>query len=187
MSLVDPKGELRRDILARRAARTPEQREIDGESIALHAASIPAVGAAQRVAVYLSMASEPSTRALIDLLLERRVKVIVPLVTEGRLLVWTRLGKDSAIRPGPLGVPQPEVGKVTSLDRADIVFVPALAVDHEGNRLGRGAGYFDRALAGVDAPVCAIVNADEVVESVPHQPHDIAVHMALTPQGLIRF
>lgn len=184
---VDTKDELRREIVARRSARTPEQREAEAGALAAHAAAIPVVLAAHRIAIYLSMPSEPSTQQIIELLLRRGRKVMVPMVTEGRMLVWSRLGKDTAIHRGPLGVPQPEGGKLTSLDRADFVFVPALAVDAEGNRLGRGAAYYDRALAGLDIPTCAIVNEDEVLDTVPHEPHDIRVNMALTPHGLIRF
>ena len=184
---MQTKAELRRDILARRAARRIFLRESDAESLAAHAEAIPAVVAAHRVATYLSMPSEPSTQLLIEMLLARRKKVLVPLITDGQLLAWTRIGKDSAIHRGPHGVPQPEAGKLIGLDEANFAFVPALAIDHAGNRLGRGAAYYDRALAGLDMPICAIVNTDEIVESLPHEPHDIRVNMALTPQGLIRF
>ena len=61
-----------------------------------------------------------------------------------------------------------------------------MAVDHAGNRLGRGAGYYDRALASVTAPVCAVVHANELVESVPNEDHDVQVQMAVTEAGLFR-
>ena len=53
--------------------------------------------------------------------------------------------------------------------RADVVLVPALAVDAAGRRLGRGGGSYDRALARVGplVPLIALIYDDELVEQVP--------------------
>ena len=72
------------------------------------------------------------------------------------------------------------------MDSCDVVIVPALAVDHAGYRLGRGAGYYDRALAGVRAPLCALVFSHELLPEVPHEPHDVPVQLAVTPGGVFR-
>ena len=62
---------------------------------------------------------------------------------------------------------------------------PALAVDRHGHRLGRGGGYFDRALAAVPPSMSvAVVYDDEVLDEVPTQPHDRDVGAALTPSAL---
>ncbi len=76
--------------------------------------------------------------------------------------------------------------------RADVVIVPALAVDTLGNRLGQGAGYYDRALVVVPTtvPVIAMVHEGELldaaVEPVPSGPHDVGVDAVLTPQRCLR-
>jgi 5-formyltetrahydrofolate cyclo-ligase len=67
-----------------------------------------------------------------------------------------------------------------------LVIAPALAVDHAGWRLGRGAGYFDRALAHARGTLCAVVYADELLPVVPHEPHDVAVHLVVTEAGIFR-
>ncbi|MGH3580223.1 MAG: 5-formyltetrahydrofolate cyclo-ligase, partial [Mycobacterium sp.] len=63
------------------------------------------------------------------------------------------------------------------------VLVPALAVDRRGNRLGRGAGFYDRALplADPDARLIAVVRDDELLDEVPAEPHDVAMTHMLTP------
>jgi 5-formyltetrahydrofolate cyclo-ligase len=69
-----------------------------------------------------------------------------------------------------------------------LVLVPALAVDQYGVRLGRGGGYYDRTLplAAPGTPLVAVVRDDEVVASLPVQPHDVPVSAALTPRkGLV--
>jgi len=69
---------------------------------------------------------------------------------------------------------------------ADVVLVPLLAWDEKGQRLGYGAGYFDRALARISpAQIAAVVYDDEVLDEVPVEPHDRPVGAALTPSGLL--
>ena len=68
---------------------------------------------------------------------------------------------------------------------AAVVFVPALAVDRAGTRLGRGAGFYDRTLplAGPAARLVAVVRDDELVDELPAEPHDVPMTHALTPRG----
>jgi 5-formyltetrahydrofolate cyclo-ligase len=65
--------------------------------------------------------------------------------------------------------------------------VPALAIDQRGNRLGKGKGYYDRALAEASAPVVAVVYEHELLESLPAEAHDKAVNFAVTPAQTIQF
>ena len=67
--------------------------------------------------------------------------------------------------------------------RADAVLVPALAVDRAGNRLGRGGGGCDRALARVGPlmPLIALVYDGELLDHVPAEPHDVPVRAAVSP------
>ena len=76
---------------------------------------------------------------------------------------------------------------VAALASADLVLVPALAVDAAGVRLGRGGGSYDRALSRVrpGVPVIALLYPGEVVPVLPAQPHDRPVTAALTPARLI--
>ena len=67
--------------------------------------------------------------------------------------------------------------------RADVVLAPALAVDHAGNRLGRGGGSYDRALARVGPliPLIALLYDGELLGHVPSEPHDTPVRAAVRP------
>ena len=73
------------------------------------------------------------------------------------------------------------------------MFVPGLAVDGSGHRLGQGGGYYDRTLASVPSragggPLRVIVLFDdEVRDAVPYEPHDCRVDAALTPSGIVLF
>jgi 5-formyltetrahydrofolate cyclo-ligase len=182
------KDELRGELLERRHAMTAEARSEAAEAIALHLLAAPIVSRGGRIACYLSMPSEPGTGAVIEGLIARGIEVIVPLSLTDGILDWVAYDPAAGVTRNPLGIPEPTGARlgVAALESCTLVIVPALAVDHAGHRLGRGAGYYDRALAGVTAPLCALVFAHELLAEVPHEPHDIPVQMAVTPQGLFR-
>lgn len=187
-SVVAEKQRLRDACLTRRRARTPAEREAAAEAIALHAASLPALTGVRRVAAYLSFGGEPGTGPLLALLAARGVETIVPISLDGGALDWVLLEPGAALTTTPLGIPEPSGPRLgpDALASAGLAIVPALAVDHTGHRLGRGAGYYDRVLATISAPICAVVHADELVPHVPHEPHDVPVDLVLTPAGVFR-
>jgi 5-formyltetrahydrofolate cyclo-ligase len=182
------KDSLRQQVLRSRQERGPEQRLMVADAVAAHllAAAFTQV---DRVACHLSMGTEPGTGPLITGLLRRGIEVLVPVTqTETHELQWVVFDPSSPLRLSTIGVPEPDGPRLgpEALAAAGLVIVPAVAVDHAGHRLGRGAGYYDRALASVTAPVCAVVHANELMESVPHDEHDIPIQMAVTETGLFR-
>jgi 5-formyltetrahydrofolate cyclo-ligase len=91
------------------------------------------------------------------------------------------------LAPGRFGLLEPVGHRLgpTAIGTADVVVVPALAVARDGVRLGRGGGYYDRALRHV-RPGAALVAAlfdDELVEALPAEPHDRRVTAVVTPSG----
>jgi 5-formyltetrahydrofolate cyclo-ligase len=187
LEVDDAKQLLREAVRAHRAARSTKERAGAGAAIAEHAAEI--VADAGCVAVYASRPSEPNTQALIDHLHERGIEVLLPMLGPGLSRDWAvhPPGEQLEVRapgrpPDPAG---PGLG-ITALQRADVVFAPALAVDRTGIRLGQGGGWYDRVLEHrrPDAPVVAIVFADEVCDTpLPRAPHDRPVDGVLTPAG----
>lgn len=167
---------------------TPTDRAEAADAIALHLMATPSIVHARRVACYLSMPSEPGTGPALSALAAGGVEVIVPISLDDHTLDWVMFDPTAPLSTTDLGIPEPDGERLgaAALATCDVVIVPALAVDHAGQRLGRGAGYYDRALATVTAPICALVFAHELLAEVPHEPHDVAVQLAVTPQGLFR-
>ena len=93
------------------------------------------------VFVYLSYSSELSTEPLVEECLERGFAVYAPRV-EGKEMVAVLYGEDFMI--SGQGIREP-IGEAFDGD-VDIVILPLLAVDEQGNRLGYGGGYYDRYL-----------------------------------------
>lgn len=182
------KSELRQQMLGQRRTLSLRQREDAGQALAAHLAALPVAGAATRIACYVSMAYEPDTALILASFAERGIEVIVPVVVPDTALDWTIYTADAPLRRTALGIAEPtgvRLGAAAIAD-VDLVIVPALAVDHEGNRLGRGAGYYDRALPLASAPTAALLFTGEIVTSLPCDPHDVPVDMAITPGGVFR-
>ncbi|MCW2839654.1 MAG: 5-formyltetrahydrofolate cyclo-ligase [Aeromicrobium sp.] len=164
------------------------ERSAAAEAIALHALAVPVIVRARRVACYLSMPAEPGTGPLIAGLLARGAEVVVPISRHDHTLDWVAYDPAAPVVASSLGIREPDGPTLgaAALDDCAVVIVPALAVDHEGHRLGRGAGYYDRALTRLSAPRCALVFTHELLPEVPREPHDVPVQMAVTPSGLFR-
>ena len=182
------KDKLRTELLRRRRDMSTAVRTVAAEAIALHLLAAPVISSARRIACYVSMASEPGTGPLIAGLIDRGIEVIVPRTVGDETLDWVTYDPAARTTRTALGIVEPEGEPLggSAIDECALIVVPALAVDHAGQRLGRGAGYYDRALVAVTRPLCALVFTHELLEFVPHEPHDIPVSMAVTPDGLFR-
>jgi 5-formyltetrahydrofolate cyclo-ligase len=180
------KHRLRAEILAARTLRPGPAREAAGEAIATHA--LQAWPAVRRVAAYLSTGTEPRTQQLLEQLTLRGVKVILPVIVGDRL-DWAQYVAAGAVATGQLGISEPTGDRLgaDALAGVDLVLVPALAADHAGNRLGRGRGYYDRALQQVTSTIFAVIYDDELVATVPSEPHDHPVDGVLRPSGVSTF
>ena len=93
------------------------------------------------------------------------------------------------LSPGRFGILEPpQDAPCSSLLELDLVFIPGVAFDRYGGRLGRGGGFYDRALAGADGSAgprrLGVGFAFQWVERVPVLDHDLAVHGVLTEEGL---
>ena len=137
-------------------------------------------------AAYLPIAAEPDITEFLNWALGHSIELLLPRVA-GDSLNWVRFeGKTST---GELGFVE-AAGTASKLDRADVIFLPALAVDLSKNRLGKGKGFYDRALANLSAgkhktTLVAVVFDEEVLLSVPSEAHDQKVDAAITASKLI--
>ena len=180
------KGTLRRRQVAARAAMPDSIRNESGRLIRDHVLEMPQVTSAGTIAAYYSVGTEPDTRGLIFALWKRGSYVVLPVLLPDGDLDWASYEGPDSLAPGPRGVLQPvePVRGTGTVARADVVLVPALAVDVRGRRLGRGGGSYDRALArvGPQVPTIALLYDSELLPSVPAEEHDQAVRAVARPE-----
>jgi 5-formyltetrahydrofolate cyclo-ligase len=179
------KASLRARLLAARARLSAEQRAEAARAIRDTLLSRPEVQMAGTIAAYYSVGAEPDTRGLVYALWKRGSYVVLPVLRADGDLDWASYEGPDSLVPGPRGLREPGEPPrgVDAVARADVVLVPALAVDQAGNRLGRGGGSYDRALARVGPliPLIALIYDDELVDHVPAEPHDVPVRAAVSP------
>ncbi len=186
---------LRRRLSAARAAVSPAVRATEAAALArmAQAAALPP-GPAGTVCAYWPVGSEPGSPALLDGLLRRGCRVLLPVTgapggasagAAAGPLDWAQYTGASSLRARPLGLREPDGPLLgcAAIAEAVLVLLPALAVDHRGVRLGRGGGHYDRTLplARPGTPLVAVVRDEEVLAWLPAQPHDVLVSAALTP------
>jgi 5-formyltetrahydrofolate cyclo-ligase len=142
------------------------------------------------ICAYAPMPGEPGGSALIDGLHDAGAGVLLPVLQEDLDLDWAAWSGEW----GPTGlagvrVPAGGVAGRDAISTAELVLVPALAVDRSGIRLGRRGGSYERALTRVrpGTPVIALLYPGELVDQLPGQPHDVRVTHALSPTELTSF
>lgn len=176
---------MRRRLVAARAAMPDTARAAAGRSVRDQVLEMPEVSAAGTIAAYYSVGTEPDTHSLIFALWKRGSYVVLPVLLPDGDLDWASYEGPGSLAPGPRGLLQPvePARGPGTVARADVVLVPALAVDASGNRLGRGGRSYDRALArvGGQVPTIALIYDDELLPSVPAEPHDCAVRAVARP------
>ncbi|MFF9638254.1 5-formyltetrahydrofolate cyclo-ligase [Streptomyces bacillaris] len=191
---VPGKASLRRELLAARALLSTEDVTAAATALVSRALALPELADARTVAAYVSVGREPGTRALLDALRERGVRVLLPVLLADNDLDWAVYGGAERLLPAGRGLLEPDGDRLgpAAVVEADAVLLPGLAVDGAGMRLGRGGGSYDRVLArlsaaGADPALIVLLYANEVVARVPVEPHDHPVDAVVTPAGARRF
>jgi 5-formyltetrahydrofolate cyclo-ligase len=160
-------------------------------ALAEHVLAAPEVRRAATVTAYVSVGTEPGTTGLLDALVGLGKRVVLPVVLPDLDLDWAVYEGPTSLAPARMGLLEP-VGRrlgPDSVGTADLLLVPGLAVSRSGDRMGRGGGCYDRALARVPVgtPVWVLLYDEELGLDVPVEPHDRPVTGAVTPRGLTRF
>jgi 5-formyltetrahydrofolate cyclo-ligase len=185
--IKEEKAALRARLIAARAGLSADERTAAGRAIRDALLDRPEVQMAGTVAAYYSVGTEPDTRGLVFALWKRGSYVLLPVLRDDGDLDWASYEGPDSLVAGPRGLREPGQPRrgADAVTSADAVLVPALAVDRAGNRLGRGGGSYDRALARVGPliPLIALVYDGEIMDRVPAERHDVKVRAAVTPRG----
>ena len=149
-SRVEEKRRLREEILSMRKNLGKEEAVERSRQIFKGITGLKLYQSCRTVACYLSFDKEVYTYDFIRTCMENGKRVLVPrVIRQEKELVFSRLTSlDRGLIPGPFGIlePFPQENPV-SLEEAELIIVPGIAFDCQGNRLGFGAGYYDRALS----------------------------------------
>lgn len=191
------RNNLRRELLARRAAISDQQQAAAGEAVVSQLAKLEKLLHANKVGAYFSVRSELSTAPLLQSLAEQQKQIALPVlhpVCPGHLL-FLQATADTNYVNNQFGIPEPELATqaIVPLAELDILFVPLLGFDAKGNRMGMGGGFYDRTLSGWQAgrypqllPI-GLAHSQQQVDELPTESWDVPLPMIVTPDKIWEF
>ncbi len=191
VTIDSEKAGIRRTIHEALAALGDVERARRGRLAADRAEALPELRAAATVLFFRSLAAEIQTESLFSGALARGQRVYAPRI-EGGGLVFVRIGPETRWRRGPrLAIEEPEGGALLAAGELPaLAIVPGLAFSERCDRLGRGGGHYDRALAA--APLAGRVRTVglsldlQVLREIPVAAHDVPVDLVVTESRTIR-
>ncbi len=178
-----PKNELRRRL---RAARPdPASQSAQSAAIRGHLLDWLRRRGEKTIALFAPLPGEPDLLDLTRLLPEKRW--LLPRI-DGQTLAFHSIGGLHALPPGPFGIAEPPADcPCVKIREIDHFLCPGLGFAPDGARLGRGKGYYDRALsaARTDAFRTGAAFHEQLVDAIPAEPHDLPMHHLATPDGIL--
>ena len=173
---------------AQRRALTPEERERASKVICaklinddLISVAIDPLEGGGAVAVYLATPDEIDLSDFIREMLDRGVKVVAPR-WNGKTYELAKLKSlpENDLRRGPMNILEPAEAEIVEPSEVAAWIVPGLAFTIYGNRLGYGGGWYDRLMANAKGFKIGVAHEFQIVEDLPHEPHDIRLIRIVT-------
>jgi 5-formyltetrahydrofolate cyclo-ligase len=182
----DEKNRVRQQMREKREALTPSERLEKSERICRNVMRLIRDG--QTVMVYSAKELEVNTTLFIRSLFQRGNEVVVPIIVKADVSLRLSYLRDlSVLVPSTFNVPEP-IGNEIPADPKDIhtIILPMLGFDRKGGRLGYGAGYYDRFLAGnPQIRKIGIAFSCQEAERVPVDENDIHMNCIVTEEGIV--
>jgi 5-formyltetrahydrofolate cyclo-ligase len=175
-------------MAARRRLLGPDEVQAAGQLVAQRLAEAPEFRERARLVLYAALPDEIPTRPLYEIARASGKGLLWPRTAGPARLEFAPCRRWEDLIPERYGVLVPPPGqKGVALGREDLLLVPGMAFDLRGGRLGRGGGYYDRALGGIvgGGPLSLGVGFEfQLVEAVPREPHDQPVGAVVTERRL---
>ncbi len=136
------------------------------------------------IGVYYPFKKEPNLQNILEYAWEHGIITLMPRVMPDKKMIFCPFTKDTILTPNQYGIHEshesPHKGDI------DVIFVPGLAFDQNGTRLGYGGGYYDRFLQDKNVYKVGVCYHDEFVQTLPRENHDIPMDAILTDRGLVK-
>ncbi|MBF0339199.1 MAG: 5-formyltetrahydrofolate cyclo-ligase [Nitrospirae bacterium] len=189
------KSGIRRSVLRSRDAISAADKDARNAEIKTRLLHLRQFRDATKVMFYASFRSEPETLTIIADALGSGKLVALPKVDMlKRQLDIYEIRHMAELVSGCMNIPEPDVSQSRRIDteqlsRFDLIVMPGVAFDTAGGRLGYGGGFYDRLLSSMQYRrplLVALAYAEQMVDDIPMQEHDVRVDIIITDTGIIR-
>lgn len=184
---IAEKARLRGERLAARDALTQAEWQEKSQALTAHGASAIPFAPGAIISGFMPIRSEADIRPLMEALRTKGGRLVLPVVLDRETIVFRAFDADTTLVKTGFGTTGP--GADADVLDPDILLVPLSVFDAHGQRIGYGAGHYDRAIARLHgkgrSPVLIGVAFDcQEVSLVPAEPHDVPLDAILTESGL---
>jgi 5-formyltetrahydrofolate cyclo-ligase len=179
------KTSLRKQVTTAREGLTPEERSFKSAEIESRLFHLPEFRAAGVIMFFASFRSEVDTLPMIRHALASGKRIVLPKVRGRDLALYEIKDFDKDTAPGAWEIPEPGESLPAKIQDVDLMVLPGLAFDVNGNRLGYGGGYYDRMLPRFEKEVVALAFELQIVPGVPVSAFDIPVKKIVTEKRII--
>ncbi|HFF1653830.1 TPA: 5-formyltetrahydrofolate cyclo-ligase [Providencia rettgeri] len=193
-TLSTQRQQIRQTIRQARRQLTPEQQKIAAEQAKLNALQHPKIAQAKNIALFLSFDGEINTQPLIDALWQQNKQIYLPVLhpCSAHHLLFLHYHPDSQLVKNRFNIAEPplDVRDVLPPEQLDVMLIPLVAFDSQGQRLGMGGGFYDRTLANWQKsgfyPI-GLAHDCQHVEQLPVAHWDIPLPEIITPKKIWRW
>ncbi|MDR2914792.1 MAG: 5-formyltetrahydrofolate cyclo-ligase [Tannerella sp.] len=138
---------------------------------------------AKCIALYCAMEDEVQTSGLIEEWYMTK-KIVLPVVSGENIFFFAYTGKNNLVKSA-FGINEPVATELISPENIDLFIIPGIAFDYKCNRMGRGKGYYDRYLAGINKPAIGICFDFQLLEHIPAESHDKKMTLVITEKTTV--
>lgn len=181
--MENQKKQIREEVVTKLKSMNLEERTVKSMLVKKEVFSTQEYNQSKCIFSYISIPCEIETKELIKGALNDGKIVAVPYITDYKKknMVATRIKSLSDLKKNRLGIYQPFCLDIIDKKDIDLFLVPAIAFDCQGNRLGRGQGYFDRFLQDIqDTPIFGLAYSFQILDSIPFNHFDLPVSKVIT-------
>ncbi|MBI3849479.1 MAG: 5-formyltetrahydrofolate cyclo-ligase [Verrucomicrobia bacterium] len=178
------KTALRAEVRSKLRQLSPDERTVASARICARLEQQEVWQQARAILFYAPLPDEPDVWPLVADGLSAGKTIALPRFVPDQNRFVARVIREPAkeVQPGQFGVrepadPCPEI----PLNRLDLILVPGVGFDLNGRRLGRGKGFYDRWLANHHGTTCGVAFDQQIIGTIPVEPHDIRLSCILTP------
>ena len=176
--MLNPKRFIREKIAKHKKSLSRETVDSLSQKIGNRLIQIELFQQAKCIALYCAIENEVQTSELINEWHTEK-KIALPVVSGENLHFYAFSEKENPAKDS-FGIPEPVTDELIPPDRIDLFIVPGIAFDYDCNRMGRGKGYYDRYLSGIDKPVIGLCFDFQLFEHIPCEAHDKKMTVVIT-------
>lgn len=183
MSIQEEKKKIRQKIKSLKKSVSTKDLMTQSKAICLKLELNPLFMESENILLYWSMPDEVDTINLLNKWYKNK-RLYLPVIHGDDLKISQYLGEASLIAGDKYGIPEPGGESLDDESIIELVIVPGLAFDDRNNRMGRGAGYYDRILNRLPkANKIGLAYHFQMLKQVPVEGHDIKMDQVISSNG----